>query len=363
MSLQMPNLNPQLKSSFEYKVNAIKQTIRDLQNQLRNEGVGGLNKPMGAMQSNDFFKSTSNNDLYGMANEYAGNSAAAAGPQGSRLLSWKSYNKQQSVNDDKLNSLGSDFIRAPGGIQKQNSSNWGNFMGDDSGWPSEMTKHDKADIAGGLDEYSLSNSFPVQDSFDSYKSTWKPTAKSGLVDEDPRSPISQNAMLKDSMFSWNSVGATNPNPKTTNSLLGGNGQGQMDSLNSFGFGGGTSNPWSYNSGNNGNGGQSSGNSSQMFDMNKKPMGKSSTWSNQGLGADYTDSLWNPGSNNGSTGGNNPSAGGAGNKPRPPPGLSKNSNPTSSNSIWNSGLSSSSNSSEYLRLRNLTPQVSVMILLI
>ena len=355
MSLSMPNLNQQIKQNFEMRANQIKANIRNLQNQLLNEltpGVGaGMGKSVGGMQSNDFFKS--NNDLYGLSNDNAGpGGAAGGGSQGSRLLSWKSYNKQQS-NEDKMNSL--DFIRAPGGLSKQNSTpgNWGNFMGDESGgWPSDMTKHDKADLAGGLDEYSLSSNFPVQDTFDSYKSTWKPTAKSGLVDDDPRSPISQNAMLKDSMFSWNGVGSTNANPKA-NSLLGGNGQGQMDSLNSsFGFGGGSNNPWSY-SGNNGNGGQS-GNSQMFNDMNKKPMGKN-TWGNQGLNSDYSDSLWTPGASNGASGGNGNSGAG---KPRPPPGLSKNSNPSSSNSIWNSGLSSSSGSSEYLRLRNLTPQVSL-----
>lgn len=341
-----------MKGINEMKMTQIKQCISSLQSQLAGR-TEGMSKPMGggpgAMDAfgGGLNQQTSGADLYGRSNDGGFNSGQSGGgsgagggggAQGSRLLSWKnnSYNKQQS-NEDKLNQLGADFSRAPGGLAKQNSTpaQWGgNFMDDPSGgWPADLGKHDKgAEMASaGLDDYSLGN-FPVQDSFDSYKSAWKPTAKSGLVDDDPRSPISTNAsMLKDSMFSWN----TNPNSKA-NSLLSGNGaQGQMG--DSFAGAGGSNNPWSYSSGGNGN---QSG-ASQMFPGDMKQKKTSGTWN-----ADYSESLWNP---NGASNG----AGSGSGKPRPPPGLSKNANSSSSsNSIWSSA------GSEYLRLRNLTPQVRV-----
>lgn len=349
------------KQSTEFRIQQTKANINMLQEQLRNETaiVNGVNN----MQIGDLFKSA--NEMYGV--EYGDpreNNSMSVG--GSRLSSWKQF-KQPNINDDKLNAMTGDFIRAPGPLAKQSSSsgaaNWcTNFpVTEDAGWPGDLSNHltkmDNGSTAGSvvgpgqqqpslIDEYTLPP-FPVQDGFESYKSSWNKTTAKGMgVDDDPRSPISQNANIKDS-FIWNSVNNANSGAKA-NSLLGGNGntQSQMDSLNTFGFGADTNSTWSFSSGN-GN------SSSQMFgaDIGKKNSGGKSTWGNQGLGSDYTDTLWNPSANNS----------GGGNGKRPPPGLSqmKNSNASNnSNSIWGqSGLQSNSHSNcEYLRLRNLTQQI-------
>lgn len=376
----MAQSNGSLKSSLEYRHREVRQNITQLQNQLRNDagvkiGSNGLGKDM--FENNE---GPINKEMFqlskGPVDNYSGNGGGAhtGGLQGSRLFNWK-HSKQQSATEHG-GPMGSDFIRAPGGLPKSNHSttNWSNFMDDNAGgWPDKAGDQHHASAGGALDcDYGALGNFAsmVPDTFDSYgkHSSWKPTAKSVLVEDDPRSPISQKAMMNENAFPWNSAmggPSTNAISKGSNSLLGGGG-GQcppMDSLNSpFGFSGNT---WSYNSGpassaaGNAAMGVNAAPFSGELNKNKNAMNKSSnthTWSNSGLNtAEYSDSLWTPpGGNNGGNG--NGPAGGAG-KPRPPPGLSKNSgNSTSTaggNSIWSSGA----NGSEYLRLRNLTPQVS------
>lgn len=376
----MQQSNGNLKSSLEYRHREVRQNITQLQNQLRNDagvkiGSNGLGKDM--FENNE---GPLNKDMFqlskGPVDNYGGNgiaSAHTAGPQGSRLFNWK-HSKQQSANE---HAMGSDFSRAPGSLSKSNHStaNWSNFMDDNGGgWPDKAADQQHATGPldcdyGGLGNFGAPMAAP--DSFDSAygkHSSWKPTAKSVLGEEDPRSPIAQKAMMNENSFAWNSaMGGPSANAisKGSTSLLGGGG-GQcppMDSLNSpFGFSGNT---WSYNSGpassaaaNAAMGVNAAPFSASEMNKNKNAMNKSNnshTWSNSALNTgDYSDSLWTPPAGNNATNANGP-AGGAG-KPRPPPGLSKNSgnvtSASSANSIWSSGA----NGSEYLRLRNLTPQV-------
>lgn len=347
---------PAPDANQQMKLNQIKQTIANLQTQLQmisqqpssaptansilgngNNGNGGnksMQHPMS--QQKEFLKAKSDSgNIYG--NNGGGGCMVDFTPQVSRLPSWK----QSFKNDDKMNS---DFVRAPGPISKQNSTpsaNSWSFLNDE--WPNDMsllqTKPDKELIAQSqlMDEYPLSD-LHVQD-FE-YKNNWKlntnaATGAKGL-DDDQRSPA--NLSLKDPMFSWNNKNLLSNNSNVE--PLGG----------SFGF---SSNTWSYN--------LNSQNNSQMFNVdmnNKKPF--KSTWGNQlNSATDYIspDAIWNSvGGNSGAPGSN------AISKPRPPPGLSQVKNSTASNNsnsnIWNSGLSSNSTSSEYLRLRNLTPQVNL-----
>ncbi len=400
-----------LKSSLEYRLREVRQNITQLQNQLRNDAGGKMtNNGIGKdyfEPNNDQGGHSMNKEVFqlskGPVDNYGGGNGNAPGGhpgggggglQGSRLFNWK-HSKQQSAGEHGGPMGNDNFIRAPGGLPKANHSatNWSNFMDDNGGggWP-DKSGGDHMAGGGGLDcaDYGGLGNFGAPmgapDTFDSGygKHSWKPAAKSALVDDDPRSPIAQKAMMGgDNSFSWNSgmgggAASANAISKGSNSLLGGGGggggggqgAGQMDSLNSpFGFSGNT---WSYNSGpapSSAAGNAAMGVNATPFnaaDLNKnknamnnnsKP-NNSHTWSNSGLnsGSDYSDSLWTSGGGGNNSGGNGgPAGGGAGaGKPRPPPGLSKSGSVTSGgNSIWSSGGSGS----EYLRLRNLTPQVS------
>lgn len=349
-NLQSQQNNGANSDAQQMKINQIKQSIGNLQNQLQmvnqqqqqqqqpnsllgNSGDGNGNKGIHVpQQPNEFIKA--NNDTAGPM--YGGGGNGGIGEfSASRLHNWK--NNQQRLNSfskSDENKLNNDFVRAPGPISKQSSTpanNWGNLLADDpatgGGWANElMLKQDKSLVPPTqslMDEYQLPD-FRQDLEYKNWKINSNAAGAKGL-DEDPRSPL----------FPWNN----------NKNLLGNN--SNVDSLGSPFF---SSNTWSYN--------LNSQNNSPMFsvDINKKPINP--TWGNQmNSGTDYMnqDTLWNsgaaaPGSN-------------AISKPRPPPGLSqvKNSAPSNNanSNIWNSGLSSnSSSSSEYLRLRNLTPQVSV-----
>lgn len=341
-------------ASAQTKLPQIQQKIANLQNQIVSSyqasnsqflvpripleqtanRIGANSVTASSTNSIDYFKS--NSSTGGNGNNNTGNDLSSfdfgtsAANQGSRLNSWKS----QLKSDER--SSNSNFIRAPGPISKQNSisnSNWpstfGNSSDDGSNWNADKGELHASTL---IDEYDY-------DSFDC--KTWK-SHNAKALDDDTRTLLN---MPKD--FPWNNK------PAILNS--------QTDS-----FGGSFSTPanpntWSYNP----LPGQQSTSNTNIFDLGlatNKTAPKKSNWGNAN---DYTDSLWSGNSSGGASGQPEHNVSGAtvGNKSRPPPGLSGKiaGNGNGQTSVWNSsGLSANTNNSattsEYLRLRNLTPQV-------
>lgn len=340
--------------SAQTKLSQIQQKIMNLQNQIyssyqtpnsqflvmpQQTGNRVGNNSVGSSSTNsiDYFKPNSSTSGNGN-NNTTGNDLSSfdfgptAANQGSRLNSWKS----QLKSDER--SSNSNFIRAPGPLSKHNSisnANWpstfGNASDDGSNWNADKGEFHGSNL---IDDYEY-------DSFDC--KTWK-THGAKALDDDTRTLLN---MSKD--FPWNNK-ATILNSQTDS------------------FGGSFSTPanpntWSYNP----LPGQQSTSNTNIFDLGlatNKTAPKKSNWGNAN---DYADSLWSGNSSAGASGQSEHNVSGSGvgnstiNKPRPPPGLSGKmaGNGNGQTSVWNSSGLSANNSattSEYLRLRNLTPQV-------
>ncbi|KPM09553.1 RNA binding domain containing protein 4 [Sarcoptes scabiei] len=328
----------------------LKQSIRNLQAQIQGNyqtphsqfmmqtnrgpvtsGASSISNPSNNM---DFFKHnpTSGNGNGSVSNDlssfdYVQQQQQQQHAQGSRLHSWKNnYNKMEERPTNN------DFVRAPGPLSKNNSNSnaWSNFVqnSDEQNWNT-----DKNDLTGSslLDDYDFSERFD-------YNKAWK-LSGAKVLDEDPRSPLLNLSLSKDA-FPWNN---------NKSNILGSN----PDAFGAFSSNS-NSNPWSYAP----MPAQTSG-SSNVFDLSQSTnkSGPKKSWNNSlnSTNTDYnSDSLW---SNAGQENTNNTGSGnnsGTITKPRPPPGLSgKIGNQNNNQNVWNSSTLSSS---EYLRLRNLTPQI-------
>ena len=384
---------PALQSSINVQITQTKQRILNLQNQIaaqqaiflkeqhQSQQIGpqtpnavnvGLNAnpsaPMHSQQTsnNDFFKSSPPDNSLVISNDRDINSQSLSRFQ----TTWKpSFTK----DDNKINvnnMIPNEFSRAPGPLPKQNNSiltrndinNWTGFPGaeDSSGWPSDVTvnsisasniqKHNE------LKEIPNSLSAAIQPSIpDAYNALndlvpefepgkpWKGNSSLKNIEDDPtitpgsvnRSPLSINT-IKDPLFNWPSK----LSPGTPNS--------SADSLLSL-----SSSTWAFTP-------PSNSHIYNTVDSNK-PKNNLKSPSNWGaLNAELqlnacTDNLWRDGSVSKTRG--------------PPPGLTpqiKSPATTLSNSgNTNSTVSSAHNlwnpdnrqiGSEFLLLRNLTPQV-------
>lgn len=400
-------VQPSRDPASQNKMQQIKQMICTLQNQIQghnstqsstspfmmmppNNNSGGprvLGMPSAAAAAptppnvTDFFTNKQNSIGNPNSNDLAFDSFVQnpSHVSGSKLGTWKNPYKQ-----DDRSSNSKDFVRAPGPLAKQNShilnsNNWAGFNAEEDTWGTDKSSNELAAPLSGIVDYDVTDSFSER--FDGYYQTkpWKAGSKSTVdmdmttVSLDSRSPNSLlNTFSQKDPFSWSSAsstpvgGNTNQKPGLLNT--------QTDS-----FGGAFSNPqhsntWAYNPP------MPSSATQNMFGSGDKPVAqqmggpqkKSGSWLNSNA-PEYnlnSDSLW---SNHVSDGDNHTAASGGqhnSNKPRPPPGLSgkmnqQNPGSTNSGNVWNSGLtttnnpsSSSSGSSEYLRLRNLTAQVEL-----
>lgn len=245
-------------------------------------------------------------------------------PLTSRLNTWKG-NKQLNAQD----SYGGDKFNAAGGSGLLKSGGW-------SGMGNEPNMELWSNMGTGQGDAFIGN--PMEQPYDA---TGAPDmmgmgGKAGLLDEQG----GFGGFMKDSsqMYAWGNGGGAGPSgapAKTTSN-------GMMDS---FGLGQASS-TWSFNSG-------TASNGSPIKSKNGGGQGWNNstgvtTASDSFLSTGSTDSMW--------------SAAGGSKSARPPPGLSKNgshSAGTESTSIWSTGLSPTGGAgSDYLRVRNLTPQVGV-----
>ncbi|XP_054155070.1 protein Gawky-like [Oppia nitens] len=369
---------PAIQSSINVQITQTKQRILNFQNQIAaqqaiflkeqqqsqhivtqtpNSMNSGANTstPLISQQTanNDFFKSPQQDNTLVINND------RELGPQS--LSRFQTTWKQGFTKDDmKVNNIiTNDFSRAPGPMPKHNGltrndvSNWTAFGQTDElgGWPSDMTvnslsgatlpKHnDLKDISNSLsnaipDAYNLNDLVPE---FEPGK-PWKGNSSLKSIEDDPtitpgsvnRSPLSINT-IKDPLFNWPSK--LSPGTPNTNA----------DSLLSL-----SSSTWAFTP-------PSNSHIYNTVDNNKTKnnLKSPSNWAEPQLNS-CTDNLWSGGSVSKTRG--------------PPPGLTPqikspattlsnsgavNQTVSSAHTLWNSD--NRHNGSEFLLLRNLTPQI-------
>ncbi|CAG2103083.1 unnamed protein product [Medioppia subpectinata] len=378
---------PALQSSINVQLTQTKQRILNLQNQIAAQQAIFLKEQHQSQQivpqtPNAMMGTGSNANTSTMHSQQTSNNDFFKSPQpdnslvinndrdiGSQSLSrfqttWKpAFNKEDNkVNVNNM--IPNEFSRAPGPLPKQSLSrsdvpNWTGFGQNDesSGWPSDVTvnsmsglnlKHnDLKDmpnaLSGGLpDAYNALNDMVPE--FEPGK-PWKGNSSLKSIEDDPtitpgsvnRSPLSINT-IKDPLFNWPSkLSPGTPNTNAADSLL---------SL--------SSSTWAFTP-------PSNPHINYNTVDNNKPKNNLKSPSNWGaLNAELqlnacTDGLWSGGSVSKTS--------------RPPPGLtpqikspattlpnSGTVNPTvsSAHNLWNPD--NRQNGSEFLLLRNLTPQI-------
>ncbi len=397
---------PAIQSSINVQITQTKQRILNLQNQIAaqqaiflkeqhqnqqivpqspNNLVNSGNSPntstplhtqQQTSNNNDFFKTSQENSLV-ISNDRDLGSQALSRFQ----TTWKqpNFNKEdkQNINNMPMASIPNDFSRAPGPLPKQNNNmmsrsdipNWPGFGGnEDSGWPSDVNINS---ISGGnsqklndLKEMSNSLSSTIQPSVqDAYNlndlvpefepgKPWKGNSSLKSIEDDPtitpgsvnRSPLSINTIKDPMLFNW----PTKLSPGTPIS--------SADSLASLSL---SSSTWAFTP-------PSNSHIYSSVENNTKPKNmKSPGWGTMNAELQInscTDNLWS----------------GAVSKTRgPPPGLAPqvkspattlpnsvnaNSTVSSAHNLWNADNRPNAivldrlTGSEFLLLRNLTPQV-------
>lgn len=316
----------------------LKGEIALLQSQLQfnpngqsvNGGGNGAPGQKPVMMS-DYFKPGSTEQGYSdnafdfptSSNSSGCSNSGQAQPLTSRLNTWKG-NKQLSGHEaygDKFNTQSGGMMKGgwSGMGNEPNMELWSNMGGAGQGDAFIANPMEQPyDATGGSDMMALGG-------------------KPGLLDEQG----AFGSFMKDSspMYAWgNGAGPSGAPVKTASN-------GMMDS---FGLGPGN-NTWSFGSGNASNG-------SPIKNKNGGGQG----WNNNtgvtttadSFLSGSTDTMW--------------SAAGGSKSARPPPGLSKNGSHTAGTeptSIWSTALSPTGGAgSDYLRIRNLSPQVDIISLL-